>query len=126
MAWTYDNSARVAALNAICALLNGGKAFLLTSGDDELAAPTFGSPAFGSGTSAAPSVATANALTADSSVTAGTIGKIVFKTSGGTAIKSGTVAVGSGDFQVADNVIPAGATSVNLTSLTFSLTLGGS
>ena len=126
MAWTYHNSARAAALNGICALLNSGNVRLLTSGDVELAAPTFGSTAFGTATTAAPSVATANALTADTSITAGTIEKIAFRTSGGTAIKSGTVGVGSGDFQVSDNVIPAGATSVNLTSLTFSLTLGGS
>ena len=125
MAWTYSNSARAAALNGITALLNGGNARLLTSGDVELAAPVFGSPAFGVATTASPSVATANALTADTSITAGTIGKIAFRTSAGTAIKSGIVGVGSGDFQVSDNVIPLGATSVNLTSLTFSLTLGG-
>ena len=126
MAWTYANSARAAALDAITALLNSGNVLLTTSADAELANPVFGNPAFGSATSAAPSVATANSLTADTSVTAGTIGKIAFRNSSNAAITSGTGGVGSGDFQVADNVIPSGATSVNLTSLTFSLTLGGS
>lgn len=127
MAWTYDNSARKAALDAICALLNNGTARLTTSADAELATPTFGATAFGAATTAAPSVAVANALSADATVTPGTIGKIKFYASNGsTVVKQGTVGVGSGDFQVADNVIPAGATSVNITSLTFSLTLGGS
>jgi hypothetical protein len=123
MAWTFSNSARKAACDGIAALFDGGNVLLTTSGDAELANPTFNATAFGAATTADPAVATANAFTADSSVTAGTIGKIALRTSGNAAVMSGTVGVGSGDFQVADNVIPAGATSVNITSMTLSLTL---
>ena len=126
MAWTYNDGVRKAALDGITTLFNSGNVLLSTAADAELAIPTFAADAFGNATTAAPSVATAAGLTADTTVTAGTIGKIAFRNSSNTSLISGTVGVGSGDFQVTDNVIPAGATSVNLTSLTFSLTLGGS
>jgi hypothetical protein len=123
MAWTIQNSVRAAALNGICALLNGGNVRLLTSADAELAAPTFASTAFGSATEASPSVATANALTADNSITAGTVAKIQFRNSGNTTLINGSVGTSGADFNVTDNVIPGSATSVNVTGLTFSLTL---
>jgi hypothetical protein len=123
MAWTFSNLARKAAADGIAALLNSGTVLLSTSGDVELAVPTFGATAFGAATNASPAVATANAFTADSSITAGTIGKIALRNSSAVAIMSGTVGVGTGDFQVADAVIPSGATSVNITSLTLSVSL---
>lgn len=123
MALTIANEMKAAALDGMLALLNGGSAQLLTGGSSELAAPTFGSPAFGAATVASPSVAAANTLTADNSITAGTIGLFSLKTSGGSARLSGTVGVGSGDFQVTDNVIPGTATSVTLASLSVSLQL---
>jgi hypothetical protein len=123
MAWNINNSVRVAALSGICALFNGGSARLLTSADAELAAPTFGNPAFGTPTSASPSVATANALTADTSITVGTVEKIAFRDSATNVLINGTVGTSGADFNVTDNVIPSGATSVNITGLTFTLAL---
>jgi hypothetical protein len=123
MAWTIDNSVRAAALSGICALLNQGGIRLMNASDEELATVVFGATAFGTPTSASPSVATANALNADVSVTAGTVTKIAFRTSGGTAIISGSVGTSGADFNVTDNVIPESATSVTITGLTFSLTL---
>ena len=121
MAWTITNEIKKAALDGITPLFNSGTVLLTTAADAELAVPTFGATAFGAATTASPSVATANALTADATITSGTIGKISFRTSGAAVRINGTVGVGSGDFQVSDNVIPGTATSVNLSSLTFSL-----
>jgi hypothetical protein len=123
MALTITAECSKAAVDAVCALLNGGDFKLMTSGDAELATPTFAGTAFGAGTSANPSVATAAALTADSSPSAGTVAKIAMQTSGHAARISGSVGTSSGDFQVTDNVIPGGAVSVNVTGLTVTLTL---
>lgn len=138
MAWIYGNNARQAALNGICALLNGGYVRLSDNvggaPGSELARPTFGSPAFQGATSASPSVNKANTLTADLTVSTGQIGWIQFYTSEGVLVKQGTVGTGGSgdwmyptppDFQVSDTVIPPGATSVDLTALQFQLTLGG-
>lgn len=121
MAWTITNEVKKAALDGITPLFNSGTVLLTTAADAELAVPTFGATAFGAATTASPSVATANALTADATITSGTIGKIAFRTSGAAVRINGTVGVGTGDFQVSDNVIPGTATSVNLSALTFSL-----
>lgn len=118
---TVANAAKKAALDAITALLNSGSFRVLTSADAELAVPTFASTAFGAATTASPSVATAAALTADTSITAGTFTKFEMRTSGAANIITGSVGVGSGDMQVADNVIPGTATSFNITGLTISL-----
>lgn len=123
MALTIANEVRKAALDGITALLNSGQFRLLTAADAELAMPTFGATAFGAATTASPSVATANALTADTTITAGTIGKFDLRTSGGVSRIAGTVGVGTGDLQVSDNVIPGTATSVNLSSFQLSLQL---
>jgi hypothetical protein len=120
---TVANAAKKAALDAITALLNSGSFRVLTSVDGELAVPTFASTAFGAATTASPSVATAAALTADTSITAGTFTKFEMRTSAPAVIFSGSVGVGSGDIQVADNVIPATATSFTITGLTISLQL---
>lgn len=123
MAFTIANAVRKAALDGVCALFNSGNIKLMTSGDAELAIPTFAATAFGAATEASPSVATAAALTKDESVTDGTVAKVEFRNSGNTALISGSVGVGSGDWQVTDNVIPATAVSVNVTGLTFSLAM---
>jgi hypothetical protein len=109
------NEVNKAALDGITALLNSGKFRLDTSGDAELATPTFGATAFGAATTASPSVAMANALTADASPTAGTIAKFLIQTSGSSTRISGSVGVGSGDLQVTSNVIGEDVTSVNIT-----------
>ena len=113
MAISVANECKAAALAGITALLNSGQFRLLTSGDSELANLTFGSTAFGTPTTASPSVATSNAITADSSVTAGTVAKFELRTSGGATRISGSVGVGTGDLQVSDVVIPGTATSVS-------------
>lgn len=118
---SYANETKAAALNGITALFNSGTFRVLTSGDAELAAPVFNSTAFGAATTASPSVATANALTQDTSITAGTFTKFEMRTSGAANRITGSVGVGSGDIQVADNVIPATATSFNISGLTISL-----
>lgn len=122
---TVANECKQAALNGITALMNSGTFRVLTAGDAELAAPSFGSTAFGTATNASPSVATANTLTADASITPGTFTKFEMRTSGGATRISGSVGVGSGDIQVADNVIPGTATSFNITGLQISLQITG-
>lgn len=128
MSLTIANEMRKAALDGMLALLNSGQ-FRLTSaangGGSELANLTFGGTAFGASTTANPSVATSNAITADSSVTPGTVLGFDLRTSGGVSRINGTVGVGSGDFQVSDNVIPGAATVVSCDAgLQLSLTLG--
>ena len=123
MALTINAACDKAAVDAIAALFNSGKFVLNSSAPAELAAPTFGATAFGAGTSASPSVATAEALTKDSSVTAGTVAGFDMQTSGAASRISGTVGTDSGDFRVSSVTIPAGAVSVNITGLTLSLEL---
>jgi hypothetical protein len=52
--------------------------------------------------------------TADNSPTAGTIAKFIFRSGAAATRINGSVGVGSGDWQVSDNVIPGGTTSVNI------------
>lgn len=113
MAISVANECKAAALNGITALLNSGQFRLLNSSDAELANLAFGSTAFAAASTASPSVAGSNAITADSSVTAGTIAKFELRTSGGANRITGSVGVGSGDLQVSDTVIPGTATSVS-------------
>lgn len=121
MALTVANEVKKAALDGITALLNSGLFQLKNAGAAELAKPVFNATAFGAATTASPSVATANAFTADTTITAGTIATFDIQTSGGSSRIAGTVGVGSGDLQVTDNVIPGTATSVTLTSFSLSL-----
>lgn len=124
MTISVANEMKAAANNGMLALLNSGQFRLLTSADAELANLTFASTAFGTSTTASPSVATSNAITADSSVTAGTVAKFEFRTSGAATRLSGSVGVGTGDLQVSDVVIPGTATSVSCPGgLTVSLQL---
>ena len=123
MALTISNEVRKAALDGIAALFNSGLFKLDTSGDAELAKPVFNATAFGAATTANPSVATANAFTADTGITAGTIAKFLLQTSGGSTRINGSVGVGSGDLQVSDNVIPGDATEVTVASFQLSLSL---
>jgi len=108
---TYANETKAAALNGITGILNSGQFRLLTSGSSELANLTLGT--FASATTASPSSATCASITADSTVTAGTIALFELRASGGSTRISGSVGVGSGDIQVSDNVIPGTATSVS-------------
>jgi hypothetical protein len=124
MAWTtVANEVKKAALDGITPLFNSGTVRLLTSADAELAVPTFGATAFGAATTASPSVAAANAMTADSSITTGTIAKCELRTSGAAIRLAGSVGTSGTDLIMSDNVIPGSATSMNFSSFTLSLQL---
>lgn len=123
MALTIANECRKGALDGITALLNSGFFQLLTSGDVELAKLTLNATAFAAASTASPSTAASNAITADTSVTAGTIAKFQLQTSGGSARISGSVGTSGADLNVTDNVIPGGATQVSSSGLTLSLQL---
>lgn len=110
---SWANEMKAAALSGALALLNGGQFRLLTSGSSELANLTLNSPAFGTATTASPSVATSNTIAADSTITAGDIALFELRTSGGATRISGSVGVGTGDIQVASVTIPPTATSVS-------------
>ena len=88
-----------------------------TSGDVEVATLTFSDPAFGNASSG---VATANAITADSSATGGTIAKARLKDSTGTEVCACSVTAtgGGGDIQL-NSVVISAAQQVSVTSLTY-------
>jgi hypothetical protein len=113
MALTIANEFKKAALDGGAAVFNSGDFRLLTSGDAELATLVFGATAFAAASTASPSVAVSNAITADATPTDGTFTKFQLRTSGGSNRITGSVGVGSGDLQVTDNVIPSGATEVS-------------
>jgi hypothetical protein len=125
MAWTtVANEVKKAALDGITPLFNGGNVRLLTSADAEIGVPVFGATAFGAATTASPAVATANAMTADTSITANTtISKCEFRTSANAIRLAGSVGTTGTDLVLADNVVPSTATSVNFSALTLSLQL---
>src|SRR4029077_3870165 len=88
-----------------------------TSGGTTVATLTFSNPAFGA---ASGGVATASAITADSSAVGGTVAKAELRQGGGTAIVlcSVTATGGGGDITLNSIVISAGQ-QVSITSLTY-------
>ena len=90
---------------------------LQTSGGTEVATLTFSNPAFGAASSG---VATAAAITADSSATGGTVAKAELRQGGGTAIVlcSVTATGGGGDITLNSVSISAGQT-VSITNFTY-------
>ena len=121
MAVTLETSARNAACNAIVDLVDAGAGagtliLYLANGSTEVATLTFSDPAFGN---AATGVATASAITSDTSATgnaaAATIAKFV--DSNAAVVLSCSVGIGSGDIQLSNNVIATGET-VAITALT--------
>ena len=94
-----------------------GKIIMQTSGGTTVATLTFSNPAFGAATSG---VATASAITADSSAVGGTVAKAEFRQGGGTAIVlcSVTATGGGGDITLNSIIISAGQ-QVSITSLTY-------
>jgi hypothetical protein len=98
-----------------------GKIIMQTSGGTTVATLTFSNPAFGAATSG---VATASAITADSSAVGGTVAKAEFRQGGGTAIVlcSVTATGGGGDITLNSVVISAGQ-QVSITNLTYTAPL---
>ena len=94
-----------------------GKIIMQTSGGTTVATLTFSNPAFGAASSG---VATASAITADSSAVGGTVAKAEFRQGGGTAVVlcSVTATGGGGDITLNSVVISAGQ-QVSITSLTY-------
>lgn len=88
-----------------------------TSGNSEVATLPFSATAFGA---AAAGVATANAITSDTSATGGTIAKARLKNAAGTdkILCSVTATGGGGDIELSSVIISAGQT-VSLSSLTY-------
>lgn len=95
-----------------------GTLVLQTSGDVEVATLTFSTTAFGAASSG---TATANAITADTSATGGTVAKARWKNAAGTdkVICSVTATGGGGDITLNSVVISAGQ-QVSVSSLTYS------
>ena len=111
-----ETNARNAAADAVAALCNSGDIRFETSGDNEVALCAFGATAFGA---AATGVATANAISDDTSAAGGTIDHAYLRTTGSTPIMKATCTAtsGGGDFELSSLVIGAGDT-VSVTSLT--------
>lgn len=112
MAITVNDAFKKAALDGAAAVFNSGFIRLQATGPTTLASLGFGATAFAAASTASPSAAVSNAITAATSPTAGTITLFRLETSGSGLRLNGSVGVGSGDWQVTDNVIPSGTTSV--------------
>ena len=121
---TIANEVRAAALNGICALFNSGFLRLQATGPTTLASLTFGATAFAAASTANPSVALTNAITAGASPTAGTISLFRMETSASALRFNGTVGTTGTDLITADPVIPSGMASVTCSGgLSISLSL---
>lgn len=124
---SIDDTARNAAADAVCALLNGGSLRIYSgtppanagtalSGNTLLAQLTLGSPAFAA---ASGGVATANAITADSSADAtGTATFARLLTSGGAARVQLTVGTSGAELNLSSTSIVTGG-NVSVSSLTY-------
>ncbi|MDJ0950951.1 MAG: hypothetical protein QNJ94_18725 [Alphaproteobacteria bacterium] len=117
MAVTHPTARRNGIADHVVDQLDGGNLEFQTSGSAEVATCTFGTPAFGAASSG---VATANAITKDSSATGGTTTKAELQNSGSTAqvLCSVTSTGGGGDIELSNNVVGAGQ-EVDITSLTY-------
>ena len=122
MAVTLTTAARNAACNAIVDLIDAGAGagtlvFVQSDGSTEVATLTFSDPAFGN---ASTGVATASAITSDTSATGGTTTIALLKDSDGTEVLRCSVGTSGADINLSNNVIVAGET-VAVTALTVSV-----
>jgi hypothetical protein len=126
MALTHSATAAAAMTNASVDLIDGGTTnptgavVFMTSGDVEVATCNFSNPAYGAGTSAAPSVATANTISDDTNATGGTIAKFKHVDRDETGHHFGTVTAtgGGGDYEISSVTVAASET-VSVTSSTY-------
>lgn len=106
-----STAARNAACDAIVDLCDAGagagKLVIRTSGDVEVATLTLSDPAFGA---AATGVATASAITSDTSATGGTAAKFTLEDSTGAVVMTGTVGTSGAELNLSSTTIGAGAT----------------
>lgn len=114
---TLETAYRNVLATAAGTVFNSGTIELQTSGGVEVATNTFGATAFGSPSTG---VITANAIGDDTSATGGTVGKAVFKISGGTVYMTCTVGVSENEVQLTNLTIGAGDI-VSYTSLTITV-----
>lgn len=121
MAVTHPTAVRTAIADLVVDRIDAGAGAgtleFQTSGDTEVATLTFSDPAFGAAASA---VATASAITSDTSATGGTIAKARAKDSTGTEVFACSVTAtgGGGDIQLSSVSVSA-AQTVAVTSLTY-------
>lgn len=119
MAVTLTTAARNAACNAIVDLVDAGAGagtlvFYAADTTTEVATLTFSDPAFGN---SATGVATASAITSDTSATGGTTTVAKFLDSDATEVLRCTVGTSGADINLSNNVIAASET-VAVTALT--------
>lgn len=118
---TLSTAARNAACDAVVDLIDGGAGpgllVFRTSGDVEVATLTFSDPAFGS---ASTGVATASAITSDTSATGGTITKATLETSAATVVMTVTANTTTGEIVLTSATIAATET-VACSSLTVTM-----
>ena len=119
MAVTLTTAARNAACNAIVDLVDAGAGagtlvFYAADTTTEVATLTFSDPAFGN---AATGVATASAITSDTSATGGTTTVAKFLDSDATEVLRCTVGTSGADINLSNNVVAASET-VAITALT--------
>lgn len=121
MAITLETASRNAACNAVVDLVDGGAAagtlVFETSGDVEVATCTFSDPAFGG---ASVGVATASAITSDTTATGGTIAQFSFYDSDSTKILEGSCGTSGEDINLSSLSIAANDT-VSVSSLTVTM-----
>lgn len=118
---TISTAARDAACNAVVDLLDAGtppgNLVFRTSGDVEVATLPFSTTAFGASSTG---VATAAAITSDTSATGGTTTKATLENAAGTAVITATVATSAADINLSSTVIGA-ADTVSVSSLTVTM-----
>lgn len=118
---TLATAGRNAACNAVVDLIDAGSGagslVFRTSGDVEVATLTFSDPAFGN---ASTGVATASAITSDTSATGGTTTKATLQDSDSNIVITATVGTSGSDINLSSTVIGATDT-VAVSSLTVTM-----